>query len=458
MSATIDLIDFTTSALPQNSPFRYNIAVEIWNNNRRVYETAPQPTQKPSFTQTLPISTDPTGKWEFRFRSLPAYDNRLKDEGALYAIPLAGFSLACLVAAVFYLMSTRIVHAEGLAEQMTERLRRSVTDLERKNTETGALNEMSDLLQRCNGLDEVRAVLTRFAERCFPGTRGVVYAQSAPKGIFEAKDTWGGLKLREPVCLPEDCWALRRGHPHRAGGPSPEPVCQHVGAEATEPYLCVPLAMQGEFLGILHLRPDGGADESFVTAFADEAGLAIGNLKLRDTLRELSVRDSLTGLFNRRFMEETLTMEVARCQRLGQPLSVLMCDIDGFKHFNDAHGHEFGDTILSELGRFFKSRFRSYDVPCRYGGDELVVIMPGSALADGLKRAETLRSKVKELRVTGPGAVVAELTLSFGVAALLDHGDSPEMLFKAVDNALYRAKKSRDSVVAAIPETTGSSG
>ena len=172
------------------------------------------------------------------------------------------------------------------------------------------------------------------------------------------------------------------------------------------------------------------------------------NLRLREALRLQSTRDTLTGLFNRRYMEETLERELKRAARNKESVSVLMFDIDHFKKFNDTFGHQAGDTLLREFGEFLMHKIRGHDIACRYGGEEFAVILPGASFENGLKRADALRAGVKELVVQHAGQVLGMVTVSIGVSAFPGRGNSDDLL-RAADEALYRAKAGgRDSVVA----------
>jgi diguanylate cyclase (GGDEF)-like protein len=214
---------------------------------------------------------------------------------------------------------------------------------------------------------------------------------------------------------------------------------------------------QGESLGLLYLTapadaPLGWTDskEALGLAVADQLGLAIANLKLRDTLRSQSIRDPLTGLFNRRYMEETLERELSRAERSRAPLAVVMLDLDHFKRFNDTFGHEVGDMLLREVGHLLKHHVRHGDVACRFGGEELMIVMPDIDAASALQRAEEIREAVKRLQMACRGQSVGNVTVSLGVALYPDHGTTPADLVKASDTALYRAKSAgRDQVVLA---------
>ncbi len=158
-------------------------------------------------------------------------------------------------------------------------------------------------------------------------------------------------------------------------------------------------------------------------------------------LRELSVRDSLSGLFNRRYMEETFDREILRAIRKQQSLSVIMTDIDGFKVINDSVGHVLGDKVLVKVSHFLMQNIRASDVACRYGGDEFCLIMPDCSLEEGNRRADALRAKMETIPFNQEEDGIEKVTLSFGVAALPDNGMTREELLNAADSALYSAKR-----------------
>jgi diguanylate cyclase (GGDEF)-like protein len=220
--------------------------------------------------------------------------------------------------------------------------------------------------------------------------------------------------------------------------------------------LCVPILAQGETLGILHFQATDEAPHleasqlSFKTTFAGQLGLSIANIRLREALRTQSVRDALTGLYNRRYLEEILEREVRRAARASQSLGVLMIDLDHFKNFNDTYGHDAGDAVLRETGASLTKGIRAEDFVCRFGGEEFVVILPTANLEAACARAESLRLKMKELTVLHQGKSMGMLTISVGVAVFPDHGSSPKELMAAADAALYEAKRNgRDQIAVA---------
>ena len=182
-------------------------------------------------------------------------------------------------------------------------------------------------------------------------------------------------------------------------------------------------------------------------AVGERISLALANLRLREVLRGQSLRDPLTGLFNRRYMEESLERELRRAVRNNLSVALLMLDIDHFKRFNDTFGHQAGDTLLRALGDFLMKRTRGQDAACRYGGEEFALILSGTSSESAHKRAELLREELTHLTVEHAGQVLGSVTLSIGVAAFPGH-DSSEELIRAADQALYRAKaEGRDRTI-----------
>jgi len=222
-----------------------------------------------------------------------------------------------------------------------------------------------------------------------------------------------------------------------------------------ENYLCIPLAAHGDTLGILYIEcPTAEADAivanklGSLEELAEMASMSIAGLNLRSRLEHQSIRDGLTNLFNRHFMEISLDREIRRAARNKAEFSVLMLDVDHFKLFNDTYGHEAGDNILREVAEIFRQSVRAEDIICRYGGEEFVIILPETAPDAALERSETIRQRVKEMRMRFRGEALRELTISIGVAVYPHSGDTLEEMLRASDRALYIAKqRGRNQVV-----------
>jgi len=342
-----------------------------------------------------------------------------------------------------------------------ERLKNSMGELESRNREAGALSEMADLLHSCFTLEEASGVIASSAQKLFHGFSGALLVFSASRNVLEATTTWGPSSPAERVFGPNDCWALRRGSLHHSAGDDGAVRCSHFGPSSRLPCLCTPLMAHGETLGILSLvtEPNGSAEpQTSISEFnaklavsvAAQAALSFANLKLREKLRYQSVRDPLTGLFNRRYLDESLEREIPNAIRKNRSLGVVMIDVDRFKNFNDMFGHDAGDTVLRELGDYLAKFIRRGDLACRYGGEEFTLILPESSLEDTRRRAEELRISVHQLSIKHRDIVLGKVTLSLGVAVLPDHGTTAVELLAAADGALLRAKKEgRDRVLIA---------
>ena len=334
----------------------------------------------------------------------------------------------------------------------------TVRQLEAFHRDGEALSRMAELLQSCSQRDEAYAIVRETAAQLFPDSAGSLFIYRESRDVLEHVSAWGGGHASGATLAPDECWALRLGSPHfvpRKGAIR----CRHVN-EAASSYVCMPVQGQGQVLGLLHIalevnarsmRPARDAEQR-LRAMTDRVGPALANLKLRDALRELALRDALTGLYNRRYLDDAFTRELHRAERAGKPVSVLMIDIDHFKHFNDKYGHDAGDFVLSALSRAIMKGIRPSDIACRYGGEEFAVVLAEADLASGLERAEQLRIAIRETNLTHLGQTLPAPTASFGVSVYPVNGTKPADLLKAADLALYRAKQEGRDRVCAAPE------
>jgi PAS domain S-box-containing protein len=277
---------------------------------------------------------------------------------------------------------------EGAILDITDR-KRAEESLRESERELMLLAELGGLLQTCDTLEEARLVTSRQGRKLFPGLEGAVYLISPSRSDLDLAAGWGGGEApREELFRPEDCWALRTGREHFFTDPAADLLCRHLDnpapGSAPAASFCVPLVALGETLGVLHLRESTNGHGGILTkgrrqlaaTAAEQLAMAIANLKLRETLRHQSIRDSLTGLYNRRYFQEALDREIRRVRRHGRSLGLIMIDIDGFKGFNDTHGHEAGDVLLRAFGELLLRRVRGEDFACRYGGEEFALILP----------------------------------------------------------------------------------
>lgn len=347
--------------------------------------------------------------------------------------------------------------AEAAASASNAELNATVAQLARLSDSMGALSHYSSMLQGASDAQELYEITSTTFRRLFPGLAGLLYVIRASRDHAELVAHWGvPVAPNDPSPEPHACWSVRRHGPYLIDDLRQGMRCPHIGRPAgAEPVhgACIPLSAHGEVVGWLSLQGEGSgriADESLAVRLCEQLSLALANVRLRESLRHQAVRDALTGLFNRRYLEESLAREIARCQRRQQPLAVLMMDIDHFKAFNDRHGHAQGDAALAAFARMVREKCRPEDIACRYGGEEFTLILPETDLATALERAEDIRAGAALLRIGDAGGALLRITVSIGVALMPEHGDVGLELMRAGDRALYRAKhEGRDRVAVA---------
>jgi diguanylate cyclase (GGDEF)-like protein/PAS domain S-box-containing protein len=359
------------------------------------------------------------------------------------------------------------IRATEAQRQHAESLNRLVKELELRTKEITCLNEMGSLLECSGTIKEACAVVSNSMQELFPeAASGGLYLFKSSRNLVEGVAQWGKPGISEPAFVPDACWSLRRGQPHWSEDSEKRGItCLHLASRSTAECLCVPMVAQGNTIGVLHLEFEGAAKlrhdsspedsrdsyQRLAVSAASQVALSVASLKLRETLREQSIRDPLTRLFNRRFMEESLERELERASRKKQPLAVLFLDLDHFKNFNDTFGHDAGDMVLQSLGDVFRTFFRATDICCRYGGEEFAIILPESPAHEAAKRANALRSEVKNLRLQYKKQTLGPLTISAGVAAFPEHGSTSDELLRIADQCLYESKsRGRDIVTAAL--------
>ncbi len=336
-------------------------------------------------------------------------------------------------------------------------LAQQVQELERRNQEMNQLGDMSEFLQACISLEEAYAALGDLLQPLFPGCSGAIFAISESRHLVEAVASWGNSLQSETLFAPDCCWALRRGRIHRVEAAQLGLFCQHISHQHKPAVsICLPTIAQGETLGLLYLSSSDPAKltdtkQQLAHTVAENIALAIANLKLRESLHDRSIRDPLTGLFNRRYLQESLERELRRAHRNNHSVGIMMIDVDRFKNFNDTYGHDAGDAVLRELGVFLRNNTRGGDIACRYGGEELTLILPEANLQQTRERAEQIREGIKHLNSYHDSKSLGVITVSIGVASFPEHGSTGTDAIQAADRALYRAKElGRDRVVCAV--------
>jgi diguanylate cyclase (GGDEF)-like protein/PAS domain S-box-containing protein len=349
---------------------------------------------------------------------------------------------------------------EASLQRANEKLSSLVAALRRRDGEMTLLNHMNELLQTCETQEEAYRVIPMIAAELFAGQSGCLAVFHGSDQYLETVARWGDGTLVEDVFPMKDCWAIRRGRPHEVVDPKTSLLCDHFIRPPEQGYLCLPLTVQGETLGIFYLdaappsKDDHPVNQRQLAVMVGETiKLALANLKLQRTLHEQATRDPLTGLFNRRYLNETLPRELHGALRRDAHLCLAMLDLDHFKRFNDTFGHDTGDLVLRESGRLLHENLRKSDIACRYGGEEFVVVLPYASLANASDRIEQVRALFEKLEIRHSGQLMAMTTISAGVAAAPEHGSTMEDLIRAADDALYAAKDAgRNRVAAYSPQ------
>jgi diguanylate cyclase (GGDEF)-like protein len=346
---------------------------------------------------------------------------------------------------------------------------RLTDDAGERHSERVALFQLITELTACDTTDQAYTLLRRSLRQLFRHDGGAVYIGDGGRHTFERMVTFRGRTLPARF-VHTQCIALRRRKTrvgsdpgscaHHGGRFAPTPPAS--GAQGAEHGMCVPIQCKGRPFGVLCLQlhpssldSSGGvppAKRLLAESVARQIAFVLTALQLRQTLQNQSIRDALTGLYNRRFFEETVARELRVSMRRNEPLSLLVIDVDHFKKINDTYGHPGGDAVLQALGGMLAQHVRATDIVCRFGGEEFVILMPSAPASIAEQRAEMLRQAAHMLQVTHEGRRFRQLTISIGVATAPGNGQTRETLLEAADAALYRAKREgRDRVESATP-------
>ena len=346
-----------------------------------------------------------------------------------------------------------------------ENLKRWVIEAEQRYGALAVLQELTILLQRCRNLEEVAKVVSSFMTKILPKSMGDLVLMDAEKKGARTVSAWGRISADPMLLDVERCAGLHTGKTAVIrSDDSDAPICvRHIAARFHMSF-CIPLKIDEETIGVLHVHFDQTHLQSQETSednsldherklgesAANLLSLSIANAMLRETLLHQAIRDPLTGLFNRRYLEESMAREVARATRTKNPLSVIMTDIDHFKVFNDQFGHAAGDEVLRVVSDCLINSVRGSDIVCRFGGEEFLIVLQDAGLVDAANRAEQIRKSVSSIPLDFQGKNLGYVTMSFGVSEFPIHGEVPERFIKEADMALYRAKKEgRNRVVTA---------
>lgn len=377
-------------------------------------------------------------------------------EGVGYPLLVAALFLQVTVVACLVLFRSILIAQHHHEQHMR-------ADSEQARRRTAELFAMTDMLQAAETNEEAGAVLMVTARRLLPGYGAALYVLNNSRDRLDLARSWdlgGGHVITESLA-PANCWALKRGKAH-LNAPIEGGLCcaHHAGNNAV---LEIPMMAAGQVQGLLVLPREGARHGSDIAeenagvrnlghALADSMSLALSNIALRDRLRTQSLRDPLTGLYNRRYMEDTLERFLALSNRSGSSTAVIMIDLDNFKSLNDQHGHAKGDSVLRDASAQVMGALRPTDVVCRYGGEEIIAILPDCPLDDAAAKAEQIRLRILALSDMHGCPVSASL----GVAAMPETTVRGEELIPDADASLYLAKANgKNQVLAAERVTSG---
>lgn len=348
-------------------------------------------------------------------------------------------------------------------------MQRSNDELELRNREAGLLRELTGFIESCADVAEALQSTGHYLPYLFPLCDGCLYYQAPAAGELlqvaqwrrQADGTTEAGTTAMPAQIAEDsCWGLRRSRLYLVNTDSAV-HCAHIVPADYEPfdYLCAPLVAHGQQIGLLHLRSPksargsaGSLPMALAASAAEQIAMMLNNLLLRETLRDQTLRDPLTRLFNRRYFVEIFKQELARASRShagsGQHRSSLvMIDLDHFKRCNDQYGHEAGDYLLQTFADTLRAHLRESDVLCRLGGEEFVVVLPDSGPEQALQCMRNLAGHWRATALHYDGQAIPAQTFSAGIACYPTPFNQTESLLKAADAAMYRAKSAgRDRI------------
>jgi len=344
-------------------------------------------------------------------------------------------------------------HMQRTSQQLLESNRR----LKQRNQDMLLLNQMGDRLQECQNVHEAYDVLVFGAAKLFVGQSGGLYIQNPDSSLFERVDYWGNPSCTAATLAPKCCAVLPPETGASAENIASNGISRDSNSEHGKTQLYIPLVVKGEILGMLNLCHETDTEhetfqrwQQLAKNIARQMSLALTNLLLREQLEQQALHDPLTGLYNRRYLDETIPYELEHWLHQNQLVGVIMLDIDHFKQFNDTYGHEAGDHLLQAIGTFLQQNIRRNDIACRYGGEEFTLILPGTTLEDARKRAEQIRRGIPAVTVQYEGHILGSITASFGIAVFPHHSKTVAGVLKAADRALYQAKsQGRNRVVVA---------
>lgn len=351
-------------------------------------------------------------------------------------------------------VSQRISMEKAMASTNAQ-LSQGLLDIQQHNQAISQLSQLTSTLQSCLTEEETFDPIAIYSHKILPWCAGILYLAHSTKNYMAHAVEWQSPITVEKIISPEQCWALRRGQIHRYYNSEHTICCGHVKNNTGVSSLCIPMQAQNESVGLLYLelRLDVqistekefndfiNQQELLIISLAEAIALSLANIKLRETLRIRSIRDPLTGLYNRSYLEESFAREISRAQRQNTKMAAVMIDLDHFKKINDNYGHEAGDLVLVEVTKLLSRKLRQSDIACRYGGEEILLLLLDITTIEGVyQRIDELRQDISQLTLIFHGQALVSITASFGIAISRNRDENQAQLIERADQALYQSK------------------
>lgn len=319
------------------------------------------------------------------------------------------------------------------------------SQLQRHEQDMNIINHMNEKLQLCKNSAEAHLVIKIAAEQLFIDfLGGLTINDSLGNQILVAQ--WGDKKSLETKFSSDACWGIRDGAKYLVNEHHIDLFCKHYIIPPKGSY-CIPLIVDNNLLGMINFNFSNQStitnySTQIMTVFGDAVKSALANIQLREKLQVEATRDPLTNLFNRRYLNETLSREFHRIIREKNSLCFVMLDLDHFKSFNDSYGHEAGDEILKYVGTLLINKVRGSDIACRFGGEEFALVFINTTIDEIITPLEHIRNEIENAKIYFRDTLLPPITTSMGIAQAPVHGTTIKELIQAADMALYAAKRS----------------
>ena len=345
--------------------------------------------------------------------------------------------------------NTKLV--EGSTTEINDEIVKGLSVLEQCYSEIALTSKMGSFLESCINLAEANRVITQFLPLMFPSFDGALYLLNDSNNMYETTSSWGKTVESDETFDADSCWAVRRRKAHFFNCGENEDFCSHCGKGMKHGYMDVPMIAQGKILGLLHLEKKDEAEKNandnmltdlgknLAAIVASQLAFALSNIRLQEAAREQAIRDTVTGLYNRRYMEQALDKEIRQAARNNASVGVITLYIDNFRKFNDRHGYKSGDLIIRNLGDFLKNNSHPGDIVCKCSGDKFAMICPRISPDEVKQRAKGILEGLGYFNKRHQDLYQEPLTLSLGIAIFPENGNTSEQIIKLADMALNQA-------------------